>query len=100
MQSLRFPRWPGAHSERNTGVSQVVVNRLGNPGGDQIESAIVRQLAHLLGGILRVVAADVEEIADIMRFENVDDAFEVKVLTFLELVAAGADAPGRGRRAQ
>ena len=82
------------------GVAQVVVDRLGNAGGDQVESAIVGQLAHLVGGVLRVVAADVEEVADVVGLEDVDDALEVLVLPFLELVAAGADAAGRGRGAQ
>src|SRR5438874_1595337 len=82
------------------GISQVVVDRLGNPGGDQVESTVLGQIAHLVGGILRVIAADVKEVADIMRFEYVDNAFEVKFLPLLELVTAGADAAGRGRRAQ
>ena len=86
--------------QRELGVAQVVVDRLGHAGGHQVEPALVRELAHLVGRVLRVVAADVEEVADVVGPEDVDDALEVLVLAFLELVPAGADAAGRRRGAQ
>ena len=58
------------------------------------------ELADLVGGVLRVVAADVEEVADVVGLEDLDDALEVLVLPLLELVPAGADAAGGGRGPQ
>ncbi len=53
-----------------------------------------------MGGVLGVVAADVEEEADIMGLQHRDDALEVLVLAGLELVAAGADGAGGGGGAE
>ena len=78
-------------------VAQVIVDGLGHAGGDEVEPPVGRELADLVGRVLRVVAADVEEVADVVGLEDIDDALEIEVLPFLQLVAAGADAPG-GRR--
>ena len=56
------------------GIAKVVVNRLGHAGRHQIEPSIIGEQAHFMGGVLRVVAADVEEMPDIVRLEHFDDS--------------------------
>ena len=56
--------------------------------------------AHFVGRVHRVVAADVAEVADVVRAKHVDDAIEVFRLMFAELVAASADRAGGGSRPQ
>ena len=81
-------------------IADVVVDRLRHARGDEVQPALGRQRAHLVRGVHRVVAADVEEIADVVRLEHLDRAVEVLPVLLLELVAAGADRAGRRRDAQ
>jgi hypothetical protein len=61
----------------------------------------LRQLAHLEAGVGRVAAAVVEEVADVVRLEDLDQALVFAPVLFqrLELVPAGAEGAG-GRGAQ
>jgi hypothetical protein len=52
-----------------------------------------RELRDLVGRVLGVVAADVEEIADVVGLEDLEHA--LVVLLLLELVAAGAERRAR-----
>ena len=81
-------------------VADVVVDRLRHADGHQLQPALAGQRRHFMGGVHRVVAADVEKIADIVRSKHFDHALEVFGLGRLELVAAGADRAGRGRASQ
>ncbi len=60
----------------------------------------MRKLGDLVGGVHRVVAADVAEVADVVRLEHFDHAVEVFGLLGLQLVAAGADRARGGRGAE
>src|SRR6516162_4448275 len=82
------------------GVAQIVVNRFGHPSGYQVEPALEGKLAELVGCVLRIVAADVKKIADIVGPEDFDDPLVVKVLPLLELVPASADTAGCRRGPQ
>ena len=48
----------------------------------QIVALRLGQLGNLIGGILRIVAADVEEIADVVRFEDLDQTFVFDLVGF------------------
>ena len=78
-------------------VAHVVVDRFRHADGDQIEPALAGQLGDLVGRVHRIVAADVEKIANVVGLEHVDRAVEILGLRRLELVAAGADRAGRRR---
>ncbi len=86
--------------ECELGITEVVVDRLGYAGRHQVEPPVAREQADLVRCVLRVVAADVEEIADVVGLEDINDALEIFVLSLLELVATGADAPRGGRGPQ
>jgi hypothetical protein len=60
----------------------------------------VGQVRDLVGRVHRIIAADVQEIADVMGTEDVDDPLEILVLIALELVPASADRAGRRCTAQ
>ena len=49
---------------------QVVVDRLGNPDHSQCIILLLGKLRNLVSGILRIIPAGVEEIADVVSFEN------------------------------
>jgi hypothetical protein len=72
---------------------EVVVDRLRDADDAQLIALLLRQLGDLVGRVLGVVAADVEEIADVVGLEDLDDALEVLLL--LELVAARAERRAR-----
>ena len=72
----------------------------GPPIADQIQPAFASQFGDLVGGVHRVVAADVDEVADVVGFEDVDATREILRLLLLQLVAAGADRSGGRRVAQ
>ena len=73
---------------------QVVVDRLRDADHPELVALLLGQLGDLVGGVLGVVAPDVEEIADVVGLEDLDHALEVLLL--LELVAAGPEGrPGR-----
>ena len=56
---------------------------------------LLGELGNLVGGILGIVAAGVEEEADVVGFEDFEHALVVSLL--LELVAAGAEGGARGK---
>ena len=81
-------------------VADVVVDRLRHTDAQNVQSPFLSEFGDLVGGIHRVVAADVAEIPHVMSTEHLDDPLEVLLLVFLQLVPAGADRAGRGRGPQ
>ena len=81
-------------------VADVVVDGLGHAGSHQIQTALPGQFGDLLRRVHRVVAAVVEEKANVVRLEDLDHPLQVGLLARAELVAAGADGAGGGRGAQ
>jgi len=53
-----------------------------------------------VGGIHGVIAADIEEEADVVGGEDVEDAVVVIVMSGAEFVAAGADGAGARSKAE
>ena len=80
------------------GAVQVVVDRLRDAHHAALIAVLEHELGDLVAGIHRVVAAVVEEIADVVLLEDLEDALVVGVVDvgILELVAAGTEG-GRGR---
>ena len=80
------------------GAEQVVVNGL----GDAHDPAGIAHLLHILGnfvaGVHGVVAAVVEEVADIVFLKNLQDALVIGVICVRvsDLVPAAAQGRGRG----
>src|SRR5690606_6220930 len=58
------------------GGGQVVVDRLRHADDAELVALFLGELGNLVGGILRVVAADVEEVADVVRLEDFEHALE------------------------
>ena len=75
------------------GQRKIVIDRLGYPDDAQLVVLLLRELGNLIGRILRVVAADIEKVADIVRLEYLEHALEVLLL--LQLVTAGAEGGSR-----
>ena len=90
-----------AEARAAVGQRQVVVDGLRHVDGLQRIAERLRQLAHLEAGVGRIAAAVVEEVADAVRLEDLDQALVLApvLLERLELVAAGAEG-ARGRGAQ
>ena len=86
--------------QRERAIADVVVDGLGHADADQVEAALLGERRDLVGGVHRVVAADVAEVADVVRLENVDNTVEILGLLRAELVAARADRARRRRRSQ
>ena len=61
-------------------VANIVVDRLRNADRLQIEAASAGEFGDFVGGVHRVVSAVVEEVADVVRLKNLDDALEIFVL--------------------
>jgi len=81
---------------------QIVVDRLGHANAGDRKIHLLAELRHLVGRVLRVTAAVVEEIADVMCLEygNQPLVFGPVLLDAFQLVAAGAKGPaGVWRRA-
>ena len=76
------------------GGDEVVVDGLRHADHAHLPALLLGELGDLVGGILGVVAARVEEIADVVGLEDLDHALEVLLL--LELVAAGAQRGAGG----
>ena len=76
------------------GDGQVVVDRLRHADDAQLIALLLGQLRDLVGRVLGVVAADVEEIADVVGLEDLQDPLEILLL--LQLVAARAERGPRG----
>ena len=79
---------------RVVGDGEVVIDRLRHADDAELVALLLGELGNLVCGVLRVVAADVEKVADVVRLEDLEDAFEV--LLFLEFVAAGAEGGAGG----
>src|SRR5690606_1684913 len=82
------------------GVAHIVVDRLRYADRDQVQAGLGGEVSDLMRCVHRVVAADVKEVADVVRLHHVDHALEVFLLAGLELVAARPNRPGGGRRPQ
>ena len=76
------------------GGRKVVVDRLRDADHAQLVALLLGQLRDLVRGVLGIVAANIEEVADVVGLEDLEDALEVLLL--LELVAAGAEGGARG----
>ncbi len=89
----------GHRAEAGAGVGdrQVVVHRLGDVDGLDRIAQLLAQLAHLEAGVGGVAAAVVEEVADVVGLEHLDQALVLGLVLVeaLELVAAGAEGAGR-----
>ena len=81
-------------------IPHVVVDRLGNARGRQLDAPVSSQTRDPVSRVHGVVAADVEEVAHVVSPHHLDDAFEILSLGVGELVAAGSHCPGRGGGAQ
>ena len=65
-----------AEAGRVVGAAQIVVDRLGHAHADQFVALLAAIALHAMDGVHRVVAADEEEIADVVPAEHVQDARE------------------------
>ena len=79
------------------GDHQIVVDRLWHPDDPQLVALLLGELGDLVGGILRVVSARVEEIANVVGLEYLEHPLEIGLL--LQLVAHRTQRGAR-RRAQ
>ncbi len=84
----------GAVAGAVVGDGQVVVDGLGNADDAEGVALFLGELGDLVGGVLGIVAAGVEKVADVVGLEDLEDAFKVGLL--LELVAAGAEGGAGG----
>src|SRR5690606_4850793 len=57
---------------------------------------LAAELRHLVGGVLRIAAAVVEEVADVVRPEDLQQALVLRAVLIqpLQLVAAGPEGTG------
>ena len=80
------------------GAEQVVVDGLGNAHHTAVIAHGLHVVVDLVAGIHGVVAAVIEEVADIMLFEYLQNALVIGVvqLGIGDLVAAGAESRGGG----
>ena len=76
------------------GAGQVVIDGLGHADHAELVALGLGELGDFVGGVLGVVATDVEEVADVVGLEDLKDA--IKVGLFLEFETAGAES-GAGR---
>ena len=76
---------------------QVVINCLGHAHDAALIAYLLHILRNLIAGIHRVIAAIVEEVADVVLLENLKDPLVISVILVgvSQLVAAGAQS-GRG----
>ena len=84
------------------GAEKVVVDGLGNAEDPALVAHLLHIAADLVAGVHGIVAAVVEEIADVIFLEDLQDALEIGVvgLGVGDLVAAGAQSGGRGVQQQ
>ena len=66
---------------------QIVIYRLGNADDSKVVPSLLGQRVHLVGRIHGVVAADIEEIANIVGPENLENAL---VVVFRQFVPDGS----------
>ena len=84
----------GAEAGAVVGQGKVVVDGLRHADDTEFVAALLGEGVDLGGGVLGVIATDVVEVADVVRFEDLEDA--VKVFGLLHLVAAGAEGGAWG----
>src|SRR5471032_2974731 len=86
-----------AEAGARIGDRQVVVDGLGHVHRDHRIAHLLAQLRHLEARVGGIVAAVVEEVADVVRPEDLDEALvlEAALLHALELVARGAEGAAR-----
>ena len=84
----------GAVTWAVVGEGQIVVDRLRHADDAEFITALLSEGIDLRRGVLGVVATDVVEVTDVVRFEDLEDA--VKVFLLLNLVAAGPEGSTRG----
>ena len=86
-----------AEARAVVGDRQVVVDRLGHVHGDERIAHLGGDARDLEAGVGGIVAAVVEEVADVVRLEHLDQALVLvaALLDALELVAAGAEGAAR-----
>ena len=87
----------GAEARAAIRVRQVVVDGLRHADADHLVAELIADLGHLVSGVHRVVAAVVEEVADVVRLEYFDEALVLGaiLLEALELVARGPECARR-----
>ncbi len=87
----------GAEARAVVGDRQVVVHGLGHVDGLDRVAHGLGELRDLEAGVGGVAAAVVEEVADVVGLEDLDQALVLALvlLQALELVAAGAEGAGR-----
>jgi len=76
------------------GDGKIVVDRLRHADDAKFIALRLGEFGNLVGGILGIVAADVEKVTDVVRFEDLEHAIEISL--FLELVATGAESGAGG----
>ncbi|MBA7676915.1 hypothetical protein ES703_85160 [subsurface metagenome] len=64
-------------------IADVVVNGFGNSGGDEVKTPVSCQCGNLTGSVHGIVSSDIEEVANLVRFENGDYPLKILVLGFL-----------------
>ena len=81
---------------------KIVVDGLGNAHHAAFVADLLAVFRDLVAGVHRVVAAVIEEIADVVLPEDLQNALVVRVvhIGILHLVAAGAELGGRGVQQQ
>ena len=84
----------GAEARAVVGERKVVIDGLRHADDAEFVAALFGEGVDFGGGVLGVVATDVVEVADVVRFEDLEDA--VEVFGLLHLVAAGTEG-GAGR---
>ncbi len=87
----------GAEAGAVVGDGQVIVDGLRDAEAGHGKAHALADLRHLVRGVHRVVAAVVEEVADVVGFEDLDQAFVFGAVFVdtLELVARGAESAAR-----
>ena len=63
--------------ELELAIAYVVVDGLGDADGRRVQAALVGQVGDLVGSVHRVVAADIEEVADVVGAQDLDDPFKI-----------------------
>ena len=66
--------------DRKRFISHVVVDRFGHAHHGELVPFLLREPGHTRRGVHRIVAADVEEITDIVCAQHIDDALEILLL--------------------
>ena len=77
------------------GVREIVVDRLGDADGTDVVPAFGGFLVHLVGGVLTIVTAGIEKVADVVRLDHLKQSVHILLCllgVFLEIdfITAGA----------